>query len=395
MNTKILTKNVKVLLIEEKFNDELEDLLWRLRQVDRKSITDIAQHLSVDKIFVSEEEVTEWLAYLGIEDLLPKEIIKPQGIEVNTPPKPKQKKSTTGAFDPNKGGAAICDDSCPMAAFCRYYERYYGKRCVVDIQAKNEFLSPLIKYIEKTYGRDEDLKNIYAGIAQQAALLHQITQRKIRYLNIKGVTQIERKIDPSTGRLVENEIPNPLGPSILNDTKQIISMLKEMGLTPKSTKDQDTGESDPASLARAIHKEQLKKQEDKLLTEVKQRRYQLRGQITSADQLLNLIEEKKQFNKATHQVFFGEDSEESIQQESSDDILEPIENNSEDTNLGKKADSDEENSTNIAKKSEQDIKDALVSKILDGAPTKRSSTIVEVPDDIQKVLDRLNKNGGK
>lgn len=387
MTDKNLTKNVKVLLIEEKFNDELEDLLWRLRQVERKTIQDISKFLTTDKIFVSEEEVTEWLAYLEIDTLLPKEITKPQAGAVNIPPKPKNKRTTNGAFDPNKGGAAICDDACPMAPFCRFYERYYGKRCVVDLEAKNEFLSPLINYINKTYGRDEDLKNIYQGIAQQAALLHQITQRKIRYLNVKGVTQVERKIDPSTGRLVENEVPNPLSASIVSDTKQIIAMLKEMGLTPKSTKEQDTGESDPASLARAMHREQMKKQEDKMLTEAKQKRYKMRGQITSAEQLLALIEEKKQFAKISDEILSGEEQNEDETHSPQNGTLPDVDKEQKDEQSNP---AQEENINN-----EQQIKEALASKILNNAPSRREGAAVEVPEEIQKVLDRLNKNGGK
>lgn len=274
-----------------------------------------------------------------------------------------------------------------MAPFCRFYERYYGKRCVVDLEAKNEFLSPLINYINKTYGRDEDLKNIYQGIAQQAALLHQITQRKIRYLNVKGVTQVERKIDPSTGRLVENEVPNPLSASIVSDTKQIIAMLKEMGLTPKSTKEQDTGESDPASLARAMHREQMKKQEDKMLTEAKQKRYKMRGQITSAEQLLALIEEKKQFAKISDEILSGEEQNEDETHSPQNGTLPDVDKEQKDEQSNP---AQEENINN-----EQQIKEALASKILNNAPSRREGAAVEVPEEIQKVLDRLNKNGGK
>jgi hypothetical protein len=190
-------KDAKILLIEEHFNDEIEDLLWRFRQVDEKTFEEIAKELSFDSVKVSYEEVATWLAYLSIDTIVEKKLIKT--VSIPTRPTKNSQINADKLFDPRKASGEFCSDSCAMAAFCKYYERYEGKKCVVDLQTKQAFLNPLKSYIDKTYDRDVDLRAVYTNLAEQVASIYQVMKRKERLLNIKGITQIERKVDPTTG----------------------------------------------------------------------------------------------------------------------------------------------------------------------------------------------------
>lgn len=301
---KPFVKDAKMLLIEEHFNDELEDILWRLRQVEEKTFDIIAKELSFEEVKVSVEEVATWLAYLNIDSIIEKKLIK-----TSSTAKRPQKQTQINAdklFDPRKAPGEFCSDSCSMAAFCKYYERYEGKKCVVDLQTKQAFLSPLKNYIEKTYDRDPDLRSVYINVADQIASIYQVMKRKERILNIKGITQIERKVDPTSGKIIENEVPNPLASDILSDSKQIMAMLKELAMTPKSMTTQDTGESDPASLTKALQEAEKVQQDKKVVRALKQQRYNERPEITSKDQLLAIIEEKMNFDKALSAIENGD-----------------------------------------------------------------------------------------
>lgn len=392
MSDKALVKDAKMLMLEEHFNDDIEDILWRLRQVERKSMEEIANELSFNTITVSVDEIATWLAYLDIDQLFPVEMLKPTQDTRIVPPRPKKKGGAGGkSFDPNKGSSVMCDDTCAMAAYCKYYERYFGKRCVVDLQTKNEFLSPILRFIGKTYDRDPELKALYGNVAEQIATIYQIMKRKERYLNIKGITQIERKIDPSTGKMVENEVPNPLAGTILQDNKQIMAMLKEMGMTPKSLTGDDTGESDPASLSKALQLEESKKKDERHLTAVKQERYKQRPQITSKEQLIDLIKEKMQFDSAVRRLDNPDEEEFDI----------PIEPDNT-APADKKNAQDEKNNSlmedipqpdKILNKGTDNSEQAMHSK-----PRQQRGEDLEVSDDVLKILKRIedtegNKNG--
>jgi hypothetical protein len=380
MSEKALIKDAKMLMLEEHFNDDIEDILWRLRQVDRKSMEEMARDLSFGHVSVSVDEIATWLAYLSIDELFPIEMLKPTQDKRVVPPRPK-KKTDSKAFDPGKGSSVVCDDTCAMAAYCKYYERYFGKRCVVDLQSKNEFLTPILGFIKKTYDRDPELKTLYGNVAEQIASIYQIMKRKERYLNVKGITQIERKIDPSTGKMVENEVPNPLAGAILQDNKQIMAMLKEMGMTPKSLTSEDTGESDPASLSKALQLEEAKKQDEKHLTAIKQDRYKNRPQITSKEQLISLIQEKMQFDTAIKRISSDED-----------DVQEPVE--APQNKNAAQQDSDNKLMRDIPKPDKILNKDDNVSGH-DSDKKRHDSGDVDIPDDVLAILHRIEQDGGK
>lgn len=358
-------KDAKILLIEEHFNDEIEDLLWRFRQVDEKTFEEIAKELSFDSVKVSYEEVATWLAYLSIDTIIEKRLIK----KVSTPTRP-TKNSQINAdklFDPRKASGEFCSDSCAMAAFCKYYERYEGKKCVVDLQTKQAFLSPLKSYIDKTYDRDADLRAVYTNLADQVASIYQVMKRKERLLNIKGITQIERKVDPTTGKVIENEVPNPLASDILSDSKQIMAMLKELGMTPKSMTTQDTGESDPASLSRALQEAERVQQDRKVVRALKQQRYQNRPEVTSKEQLLAMIKEKMEFDKALAAIEKGE-------------VVD---------NLNPDLEQDSSKPDKILNDGEtQDIENTT-------SQPKKHSPELEVPEDVLAIIGRINKTEGK
>jgi hypothetical protein len=398
MSDKTLLKDFKMLLIEEHFNDLIEDLLWRLRQIERKSIDDITKILSGAGVSVSYEEVSDWLNYLDADILIPQELVKPDPNKKAPPPK-KKGNVNNGVYDPNSS-SPICGDDCPSAAMCKFYAHYYGKRCVVDTQAKKTFLQPLKNYIGKTYGRDEDLKQVFFNFAEQVATINQLMQRKIRHMNTQGITVIERKTDPSTGKLVENEVPNPLNSAILSDSKQIMSMLKEMGMTPKSLINEDSGENDPASLSKAMEMEERRRLEQEHLTEVKKERYKQRPEISSKEQLLALIEEKKDFNQALQQVLQGEDVVEvdpptsapmsSIPRDEQE--LQSLLDNNEKADekqpsVGEKKDVDSGNIVDVAKK----ILEKKGNKVFDD---KRNQHDVEIPPDVQSIIDKIGKSKG-
>ena len=381
MADKSLVKDAKMLMLEEKFNDDIEDILWRLRQVDRKSMEDIARELSFDNVMVSVDEIATWLAYLSVDELLPVEMLKPSQDQRIIPPRPK-KKNASKAFDPGRGGSVVCDDTCAMAAYCKYYERYFGKRCVVDLQTKSEFFDPIERFINKTYDRDPELKSLYVNVAGQIASIYQMMKRKERYLNIKGITQIERKIDPSTGKMVENEVPNPLSGAILQDNKQIMAMLKEMGMTPKSLTSEDTGESDPASLSKALQLEESKKKDQRHLTEIKQDRYKNRPQITSKDQLLSMIQEKIKFDAALKQIQSGEEPEEALNRPQRQDLSETQNTNNNLMEDIQKHDKILNVDTNVATEEPAKI----------SVGTRGES--VEIPEDVLAILKRIEKDDG-
>jgi len=357
-------KDAKMLLIEEHFNDELEDLLWRFRQVDEKTFEEIAKELSFDGLKVSYEEIATWLAYLNIDTIIEKKLIK----QTSAPSRPKKQSQTNTdkLFDPRKAGGEFCSDACVMASFCKYFERYEGKKCIVDLQTKQAFLSPLKNYIDKTYDRDADLRAVYTNLVDQVSSIYQVMKRKERLLNVKGVTQIERKVDPTSGKVIENEVPNPLASDILSDSKQIMAMLKELGITPKSMTTQDTGESDPASLSRALHEAEQVQRDKKVVRALKQQRYQNRPEVTSKEQLLELIKEKMEFDKALAAVENG-DLPENLNNEPEEESDEPgkILNNSETQNV--------EN-----KKSRSD----------------KGAVELDVPEDVLAIIGRINKTEG-
>ena len=362
---KVFVKDAKMLIIEEHFNDDLEDLLWRFRQVDEKTFEDIAKELSFDGMKVSYEEVATWLSYLNIDTIVEKKLIK----KTSTATRPTKKSQTNSdkLFDPRKASGEFCSDSCSMASFCKYYERYEGKKCIVDLQTKQSFLAPLKNYIDKTYDRDVDLRAIYTNVADQVASIFQVMKRKERLLNIKGITQIERKVDPTSGKIIENEVPNPLASDILSDNKQIMAMLKELGMTPKSMSTQDTGESDPASLSKALHEAEKVQQDKQVVKALKQQRYENRPEVTSKEQLLTLIQEKMEFDKALRAV------EEGVPTDSIPD------------NLNNAPDKETEEQDKILINSEpQDIED----KQSDGNKNKAE---LDVPEDVLAIIGRINK----
>lgn len=381
MAEKSLIKDYKMLVIEEEFNDSLEDILWRLRQIERKPTEEIARILSVGGVSVSYDEAATWLSYLEADTLIPKELVKPDPNKpAPPPPRHGKKKGSEGIYDP-KSSAPICDDNCPSAAMCKFYDRYFGKRCIVDTQAKREFLQPLQGYLAKTYGRDEDLKKIFFNFADQIATIHQLMQRKIRHMNTQGITVIERKTDPSTGKLVENEVPNPLNAAILSDSKQVMSMLKEMGVTPKSLPKDESGQNDPASLSKAMEMEERRRDEMEHLTEIKKERFKKRPEITSKEQLLALIEEKKEFTRAADIVLSGEDvvvdEKMSAPMSKLDEKPEPSS-----SNAGQP--------TGASDVMAEMTKKMADNKVLDG---KRGRYDIEIPSDLQAIIDNMNNKG--
>jgi len=366
-----------MLVIEQEFNDILEDILWRLRQIERKPTEEIARALSVGGVSVSYDEVATWLSYIEADVLIPKELVKPDpNKRVPAPTKTPKNKPSEGIYDP-KSSAPVCDENCVSAAMCKFYDRYYGKRCIVDTQAKREFLQPLQGYLTKTYGRDEDLKKVFLNFADQIATVHQLMQRKIRHMNTQGVTVVERKIDPSTGKLVENEIPNPLNGAILADSKQIMSMLKEMGMTPKSLAKDESGQNDPASLSKAMEMEERRRDDMEHLTEIKKERFKKRPEITSKEQLLALIEEKKDFTRAADMVLNGEmvsvDEKMAAPMTKLPEQEKPV--------MPEPAAGVDDVMAEMAKK-------MAGNKVLD---EKRNRYDIEIPSDLQSIIDSINK----
>ena len=363
-------KDTKILMIEENFNDELEDLLWRLRQVEEKTFADIASYLSFDGMSVSYEEVATWLSYLNIDTIVERKLIK----SVAIPNRPKKNSQTNAdkLFDPNKASGEFCNDKCAMASFCKFFERYEGKKCVVDLQAKEGFLAPLKNYVNKTYDRDTDLRAVYTNLVDQIASIYQAMKRKERLLNIKGVTMIERKVDPTSGKIIENEVPNPLSAAILSDNKQIMSMLKEMGMTPKSLTAQSTGESDPASLSRALQDAEQVHKQRKAVRNLKQDRHKKRPEITTKEQLLELIQEKMLFDKNLNRVVTGEEFED----DDGNDDSATFENN------------DQETKENEPDKilNDNEHKDAQKPHSNDA----KGHSELEVPEDVLAILGRIN-----
>lgn len=368
-------KDAKMLMIEEHFNDDLEDLLWRFRQVEEKTFADIATTLSFDGVNVSYEEVATWLSYLNIDTIIEKKLIK----AISKPSRPKKTSQTNNdkLFDPNKASGEFCSDSCSMASFCKYFERYEGKKCIVDLQAKQAFLTPLKNFIDKTYDRDADLRAVYTNLADQVASIYQVMKRKERLLNIKGITQIERKVDPTSGKIIENEVPNPLASDILSDNKQIMAMLKELGMTPKSMTTQNSGESDPASLSRALQDAEQVHLDHKAMRALKQDRHQKRPEITSKEQLLELIQEKMKFDKALNKVVSG-NIEEDVEEDDAIDISQkkPIE--TKDLEQDKILNNDEPQDTTKSQ-----------------TKSGRTTAEVEIPSDVLAILGRINNTEGK
>jgi len=369
---RVFVKDAKILMIEEKFNDELEGILWRLRQVEEKTFADIAAFLSFEGVSVSYEEVATWLSYLSIDTLVERKLIK--SVAIPNRPKKTSQTNTDKLFDPNKASGEFCNDKCSMASFCKFFERYEGKKCVVDLQAKEGFLTPLKSYVNKTYDRDTDLRAIYTNLVDQIASIYQVMKRKERLLNVKGVTVIERKVDPTSGKVIENEVPNPLSAAILNDNKQIMSMLKELGMTPKSLTTQNTGESDPASLSRALQDaEQIHKQR-KAVRNLKQDRHKQRPEITSKEQLLALIQEKMNFDKNLSRVITGAESDDEDYDENEDDSI-VIEKNTSETK-------DNEPDKILI---DNEYKDAQKPR----SNNAKGHSGVEVPEDVLAILGRI------
>lgn len=406
MQNKSLIKDYKMLVVEEYFNDEIEDLLWRLRQIDRKPIEEIAKHLSKAGVSIAYEEVASWLSYLDADTLIPKELIKPKANKA-PPPSPKKKNASSGLYDP-KTASLLCNDKCPSAASCKFYARYYGKRCPVDSQAKQDFLEPLKSFLTREYSRDEDLQKIFKNIADQAATVHQLMQRKIRHMNTQGITVIERKTDPSTGKLVENEIPNPLNASILADSKQLTSLLKEMGLTPKSLVTKNDGDTDPASLSKAMEVAKRKQLDNKHLEDIKKDRYKNRPEINSKEQLLALIEEKKGFNRALEEILEGDfdikesqDTKENQNQSASSFV----DSESVQVNVNKDKNSEiQDKNSNIkvfldgidnGKIIDNENIDEIVDSNKKVLANKHQSFDVELPDDLQEIIDSIEKKEKK
>jgi predicted RNA-binding protein len=154
--------------------------------------------------------------------------------------------------------------------------------------------------------------------------------------------------------MVENEIPNPLASDILADAKAIMGMLKEMGLTPKSSTNTDAGENDLASLSKAMQIEESKAQDLKHVTDLKRERYRERGAIESREQLLAMLDEKQQFDGKLKRVLNGDAPPE-----------------------GEK----------IEAVPSDEPKNSEPEKVL----VKPSGTGVEVPDDVKAILERMQK----
>lgn len=363
---KPFVKDAKILMIEEHFNDELEDLLWRLRQIEERTFQDISEQLSTKKFNVSVEDVASWLSYLNIDTIVERKLIKNPSVPVR--PKKKSQTNQDKLLDPRTAASELCSDKCAMAAFCKFFERYEGKKCIVDLQTKSTFLAPLQKYIDKTYDRDADLRALYGNLADQVASIYQVMKRKERLLNIRGVTQIERKVDPTSGKVIENEVPNPLAGAILSDSKQIMAMLKELGMTPKSMAAQDTGESDPASLSRALDVAERKHKDEKAVRALKQDRYKNRPEITSKEQLLELIQEKIRFDKALSAVEGGEMLPERV-------------------DLSEKIDEDDEELGHDKILSDNEPQD--VENQAHRAPKRIEA--VDVPEDVLAIIGRIKK----
>jgi hypothetical protein len=179
-----------------------------------------------------------------------------------------------------------------------------------------------------------------------------------------------------------------------------MSMLKEIGMTPKSLINEDSGENDPASLSKAMEMEERRRLEQEHLTEVKKERYKQRPEISSKEQLLALIEEKKDFNQALQQVLQGEDVVEvdpptsapmsSIPRDEQE--LQSLLDNNEKADekqpsVGEKKDVDSGNIVDVAKK----ILEKKGNKVFDD---KRNQHDVEIPPDVQSIIDKIGKSKG-
>ena len=379
--TRIVVKDAKISSIEDALGETIEYILLDKRTVLEWTMEDIANYVSVGNIVVSTLEVAEWLEAMGAAPLQANVIQAPKEIDVPEPKKKSIGDSGFKVFGGKKSSATLCTDRCLMAAYCKYYERYYGKSCPVDMDAKRDFLEPINNYIEKTYSQDEDVQKVFSNLADQAATVHQLMRRKVRHMNMQGIMVTEKKVDPTSGKIIYNEVVNPLNKSILSDTKQIVGMLKELNLTPKSMPKSNAGGSDAASLSKAIDKAKEDTEVQRLEVDIKHERYISRPKITSKEQLLGMIEEKKIFQKAMEGTM--SDVKRGVYVDSKDMGMAPI--SSENV-----SDEDDVVIEIQPQKKEEDVGDRR-EPVEVTIPQENPNTDVSIPLDVQAILNRVQK----
>lgn len=303
----ILYKDHKMKFVENHFGEPIGRFLRRKRIEDRFSLSELAEYVSVDGISVSVEELIGWLSAAGVPDLEAEVVEDTSALVIQNVPDPEKPSVSAGLKEMGaiQSSAALCTRECRMAAYCKYYERYFGKKCPVDLEEKRNFLMPISAYLDKNYARDEDMKKIYFNIADQAATLHQIMQRKVRRMNLEGIMVDETKVDPTSGKLISYKVVNPLSSSVLADSKQILAMLKELTLTPKSMPSSNKGGGDAASLSKAIDRAKQNSEIDEITVALKKDRYLNRPEITTKEQLLEMIKEKQSFEAALDDIVGG------------------------------------------------------------------------------------------